>query len=103
MAKPVQYTTEDMLFTGNRFVALLNDKHETRSYIVNLKEPGKHTREKAFSGSNCFLNDIFHYPYGKTLLVVGSGGKIYYAKDNSADWESGNSGTTTDLLAGCLR
>ena len=104
MAKPVQYTLEDMLFTGSRFVALLNDKHETKSYIVSLKEPGNHTREKAFSGPTYFfMNDIFHYPYGKTLLVVGSGGNIYYAKDNSADWDSGKSGTTTNLLAACLR
>ena len=107
MAKPVQYTLEDMLFTGSRFVGLLDDdtvQTAKKSYIVSLKEPGNHTREKAFSGPTYFfMNDIFHYPYGKTLLVVGSGGKIYYAKDNSDNWESGNSGTTTNLLAACLR
>lgn len=99
--KPVQYYLEDMLFTGQRFVALLNDKHENNNYIVSLNEPGNHTHEKNIL--NYALNDLFHYPYGKTLLVVGEHGSIYYAKDNSADWISGNSGTTTDLLAGCLR
>ena len=99
--KPVQYSIEDMLIADDRILALLNDKYGKYNYIVSLDEPEKHTVEKTIE--DYMLNDLFDFPYGKTILVVGKNGGIYYAQDNTAIWKPSDSGTTTNLLAACLR
>jgi len=98
--KAIQYSIDDMLFDGDRFIALLNDDlGSSNKYIATLDRPGNYTDVKVISSYT--LNDIFHYTTGDTLLVTGNNGTIFYADGSAESWTSKT--LSGNLLAACLR
>lgn len=107
LGQPIQYSIDDMVYTSDRFIVLLNDNLKTgeavKSYIAAIdNRPGSSSNLRV--ASDYQLNDICYYSAATTVFVVGNNGSIFYSENDGANWHEDDSVTTSyNLMAICLR
>ncbi len=118
--RTTEYNLNDMVCTEKnpdddteiKFVALLNDglSSFTDSYPSDDLQNGIIAYSK--NGTSWTLNDLsttylqndmFYSPSRNTIFVVGNNGSMFTSSDHGVSWDTVDSGTNLNLLAGCIR
>lgn len=113
--RTTEYEVSDMLFCNDQFVALVNDGLSSFSafnssarqhgWIAYSKDGEDWTLLDMSSGNGYLANDMYYGMSAGTILVVGNHGSMFTSSDNGKTWNdlTSGSGTTNNLLAGCIR